>query len=112
MSERRCRTKISRVSITEPVLTRCYDLLSVEHVVITPILADGKRLAQATILVSLGEKPWGVHEIFPWRNASFRRLIGWHASRQTLEVLGNLLVPQGDVGFTIVNDGSQLLIPG
>jgi hypothetical protein len=47
-------------------------LLSVEDIVITPVLADGECLAETAVLVSLGEQPGRVHEILPWGNSSFQ----------------------------------------
>jgi hypothetical protein len=42
---------------------RHYHLLSIKYIVITPELADGKCLTQTTVLVSLSEKPGGIHKI-------------------------------------------------
>ena len=66
MSERRCHTdKVDGVSDLEQIQKRGCHLLSVEYIVVTPVLADGECLAETAILVRLCKQPGCVHEIFP-----------------------------------------------
>lgn len=38
--------------------------LTIEDVVVLPVLADGEALMETAVLVRLGEEPRGVHEVF------------------------------------------------
>jgi hypothetical protein len=66
--------------------------LSIKHVVIFPEFADTEALVETAVFVGLGEQPGGVHKVF------------------ALEIFCNLLVPEGDVGLVVVDDGSELVI--
>lgn len=67
-------------------------LLSIEHIVTPPELANAEALVQTAILVGLSEEPRCAHEVLPD------------------EVLGNLPIPSYNVGFPIVNDRTQLSV--
>ena len=58
-----CRTGegVSYVTVMEGMLQT--HLLTVKDIVVFPILADGETLVQAAVFVSLGKKPWSVHEV-------------------------------------------------
>ena len=38
-------------------------LLSEEDIIVDPVLGQGETLSQSSVLVSLGEQPWGVHKV-------------------------------------------------
>lgn len=67
-------------------------LLAEEDVVVFPVLGDRKALMQPAVLVGLCKEPRSVHEVLSSEEAC------------------NLLVPERDVSFTIVDDGTQDLV--
>lgn len=69
-------------------------LLPEEDIVFDPVFAQGETFSQSSVLVSFGEQPRGVHKVL------------------ALEVLGDFLVPQGNVSSTVIDDGSQFRVFG
>jgi hypothetical protein len=59
-----------------------------------PVFADREALAETPILVSFGEEPRGVHEIF------------------ALEIFCDLFVPQSDVCFVVIDNRAQFFVGG
>lgn len=40
--------------------------MSVENIVIGPVLADTETFVKTAVFISLGEQPGRVHEVFAW----------------------------------------------
>jgi hypothetical protein len=64
-------------------------LLSEEDIIVFPVFRDAEALMKSSVFVSFSKQPRGVHEIF------------------SSEVFSNFLVPESDIGFVVIDDGSE-----
>lgn len=64
--------------------------MSEEDIIVFPVFRDAEALMKSSVFVSFSKQPRGVHEIF------------------SSEVFSNFLIPESDIGFVVIDDGSEL----